>query len=117
MRVKEAKDLVAHKDYEDAVRQYIEQERAARDLRIQLRDTLAELERQRETSRQANDKSREAAERLEKVEAERDDALGTARNHQEDASRYQEALKKAVTDVAHFTSKSTSSEKPEIPPG
>lgn len=101
-RVKEAKDLVARSDYEEAVRQYIEHERAARDLTNQLHDTRAELERQRDGTRRANHQAREAAERLGKIETERDDALRTARHHEEDARRYREALQKAVTDVARL---------------
>lgn len=99
-RVKEAKDLVARSDYEEAVRRYIEYEGSARELTTQLRDTRAELERQREATRRANKEARDAAEKLQEVEYERDEALRIARNHEEDARRYQEALKKAVTDVA-----------------
>jgi len=101
-RVKEAKDLVARSDYEEAVRQYIEYERTARDVGVQLRDTRAELERQRDATRRVNEQLRVATENLSKVEAERDEAASTARHHEEDARRYQDALKKAVTDVARL---------------
>jgi len=101
-RVKEAKDLVARSDFEDAIRHCLEYERSARDAGVQLRDTRAELETQLEATRRANAEAREASERLARMEAERDDAIRAARHHEEDARRYQDALKKAVTDVARL---------------
>lgn len=101
-RVKQAKDLVARSDYEEAIRHCLDYERTARDAGVQLRDTRAELESQREAARRANTEVREAIERAARMEAERDEAIRSARHHEEDARRYQEALKKAVTDVARL---------------
>lgn len=101
-RVKEAKDLVARSDYEGAIRHCLEYERAARDAGVQLRDTRAELESQQIATRRANTAAREATERSAKMEAERDEAVRAARHHEEDARRYQDALKKAVIDVARL---------------
>lgn len=101
-RVKEAGELVSRKDYEEAVRQVIEYERKLRDASNQVGDLKAEAERQRESARRAATEAREATDKLAKVQTERDAAVAAAAQWQEDAKLYQEALERAVSDVAHL---------------
>lgn len=94
-RVEEAANLVSRAHYEDAVRQLIEFERKANDLAEQLRV-------EKEVSKDAQAKRRDAEEAARTVQADRDAAVRESKRHEEDARRYQEALQRAVADVARL---------------
>ncbi len=98
-RVKEAKDLVARKDYEDAVRKVIEYEARAHDLTARVRELTTELTDDRERSRRLQ---KDAEQDVATMRNERDDARRNAARHEDDARRYRGALEKAVADVAQF---------------
>jgi len=98
-RVKEAKDLVARKDYEDAVRKVIEYEARTHDLTTRLRELTTELTEDRARLRRLQT---DAEHEVATMREERDDASRKAAHHEEDARRYRDALEKAVADVAQL---------------
>ena len=98
-RVKEAKDLVARKDYEDAVRKVIEYEARAHDLTARVRELTTELSDDRVRSRRLQ---KDAEQDVATMRNERDDVRRNAARHEEDARRYRNALEKAVADVAQL---------------
>lgn len=101
-RVKEAHNLVARKDYEEAVRQVIEYQRQATDLTATVRELRERAEHERERARCAREDAAKAAERCAAMEFERDTARRLARDHEEEARRYREGLERAVADVAQL---------------
>lgn len=98
-RVKEAKDLVARKDYEDAVRKVIEYEARAHDLITRARELTTELTDERARSRRIQ---KEAEDDVATLRSQRDEARRDAAHREDDARRYREALEKAVIDVARL---------------
>lgn len=98
-RVKDAKDLVARKDYEDAVRKVIEYEARAHDLTTRVRELTTELGDERSRSRRLQ---KDAEHEVATMREEREEARRKAAQHQEDARRYRDAFEKAVVDVAQL---------------
>ncbi len=94
-RVEEAANLVSRAHYEDAVRQLIELERKGNDLAEQLRA-------EKEVSKEALVKRRIAEDVAGTLQAERDAAVRESQRHEADVRRYQEALQRAVADVARL---------------
>ena len=97
-RIDGARKLIERSHYEDAVRQYVAMEQRANELSRRISEAEDEVAREEKRRRQAEKSLENAREDLKA-------AQHTALHHQLDAQRYQDALNRALTELADLSTK------------